>query len=148
MEFWVGWLVGFDRGRKVLSPLISWFYFVFQEPKYLPLLFSFSLHHSIAKWHFLLLFISSPQMLYILTYSCPFLFLLTSLVAQMVKHLPTMQETQVRSLGWDDPLEKEMATHSSVLAWKIPWAEEPGRLMSMRPQWVGHDWATERIHTG
>ena len=51
---------------------------------------------------------------------------MTSLVAQMVKHLPTMQETQVRSLGWEDPLEKEMATHSSTLAWKIPWTEEPG----------------------
>ena len=53
---------------------------------------------------------------------------LTSLVAQMVKHLPTMLKTQVRSLGWEDPLEKEMATHSSTLAWKIPWMEERGRL--------------------
>ena len=51
-----------------------------------------------------------------------------SLVAQMVKGLPTMQETQDQSLGQEDPLEKEMATHSSVLAWKIPWEEEPGRL--------------------
>ena len=51
-----------------------------------------------------------------------------TLVAQMVKHLPAMRETQVRSLGWEDPLEKEMATHSSVLAWKIPWTEESGRL--------------------
>ena len=51
-----------------------------------------------------------------------------SLVAQMVKHLPTMQETRVRSLGWEDPLEKEMATRSSILAWKIPWTESPGRL--------------------
>ena len=55
----------------------------------------------------------------------------TSLVAQMVKHLPTMRETQVRSLGWEDPLEKEMATHSSTLAWIIPWTEEPGELQSM-----------------
>ena len=55
----------------------------------------------------------------------------TSLVAQMVKHLPEVQETQVRSLGWEDPLEKEMATHSSILAWKIPWTEEPGRLQSL-----------------
>ena len=54
-----------------------------------------------------------------------------SLVAQMEKHLPVMQETQVRSLGWDDPLEKEMATHSSTLAWKISWTEESGRLQSM-----------------
>ena len=49
----------------------------------------------------------------------------------MVKHLPTMQETWVQSLGQEDPLEKEMATHSSILAWKIPWLEEPGRLQSM-----------------
>ena len=54
----------------------------------------------------------------------------TSLVAETVKRLPTMQETQVRSLGWEDPLEKEMATHSSTPAWKIPWSEEPGRLQS------------------
>ena len=54
-----------------------------------------------------------------------------SLVAQMVKNLPAMQETQIRSLGWEDPLEKEMATHSSILAWRIPWTEEPGRLQSM-----------------
>ena len=50
----------------------------------------------------------------------------TSLVAQMVKRLPTMQETQVRSLGWEDPLQKEMATNSSIHFWKIPWTEEPG----------------------
>ena len=63
----------------------------------------------------------------------------SSLVAQMVKRLPAMWETQVRSLGWEDPLEMEMATHSSTLAWKIPWAEEPGRLQSMGSQRVGHD---------
>ena len=57
----------------------------------------------------------------------------------MVKHLPTMQETQVRSLGWEDPLEKEMETHSSTLAWKIPWTEECGRLWSMALQQVGHN---------
>ena len=57
----------------------------------------------------------------------------------MVKCLPTVQETQVQSLGWEDPLEKEMATHSSTLAWKIPWNEEPGRLQSMRLQRVRHD---------
>ena len=51
-------------------------------------------------------------------------------MAQTVKNLPAMQETQVQSLGWEDPLEKEMATHSSVLAWRLPWAEEPGRLQS------------------
>ena len=63
----------------------------------------------------------------------------TSLVAQVVKHLPTMWENRVRSLGWEDLLEKEMATHSSTLAWKIPWAEEPDRLQSMGSQRVGHD---------
>ena len=57
----------------------------------------------------------------------------TSLVAQMVKRLPTMQETQIRSLGWEDPLEKEMATHSSTLAWKIPWTQSTGS------QRVGYD---------
>ena len=66
----------------------------------------------------------------------------TSLVAQMVKHLPTMQETQVQSLDWEDLLEEEMAPHSSTLAWKIPWMEEPGRLQSMGLQRVRHDWAT------
>ena len=63
----------------------------------------------------------------------------TSLVVQMVKRLPAMQETRVQSLGWEDPLEKEMAAHSSILAWKIPWTEEPGRLSSMGSQRVGHD---------
>ena len=62
-----------------------------------------------------------------------------SLVAQTVKRLPTMQETQVQSLGWQDPLEKEMATHSNPLAWKIPWVEEHGRLQSMGSLRVGHD---------
>ena len=57
----------------------------------------------------------------------------------MVKCLPTMRETRVRSLGREDPLEKEMATHSSTLAWKIPWAEEPGRLQSVGLQRVRHD---------
>ena len=60
-------------------------------------------------------------------------------MAQMVKHLPTMLETRVQSLGWEDLLEKEMATHSSILAWKIPWMEEPGRLQSMGSQRVGHN---------
>ena len=56
-----------------------------------------------------------------------------------VKHLSTMQKTWVQSLGWEDPLEKEMAIHSSTIAWKIPWTEEPGRLQSMGSQRVGHD---------
>ena len=57
----------------------------------------------------------------------------------MVKHLPTTWETQVQALSQEDPLEKEMATHSSTWAWKIPWTEEPGRLKSMGSQRVGHD---------
>ena len=57
----------------------------------------------------------------------------------MIKRLPTMRETQVQFLGWEDPLEKEMATHSSTLAWKIPWMEECGRLQSMGLQRVGHN---------
>ena len=60
-------------------------------------------------------------------------------MAQMVKNLPAMQETQVRFLDWEDPLEKEMATHSSILAWKNPWTEEPGGLQSMGSQRVGLD---------
>ena len=62
-----------------------------------------------------------------------------SLVSQMVKNLPAMQETWVCPLGQEDPLEKGMATHSSVLTWKIPWAEEPGGLQSMGSQGVGHN---------
>ena len=62
-----------------------------------------------------------------------------SLVAQTVKHLPGMQETRLRSLGWEDPLEREMASHSSTLAWRIPGTEEPGRLQSMESQRVRRD---------
>ena len=62
-----------------------------------------------------------------------------TLVAQTVKRLSTMRETRVQSLGREDPLEKEMTIHSSTLAWKIPWIEEPGRLQSMGSQRVGHD---------
>ena len=75
-------------------------------------------------------------------FNSKFISLWASLVAQTVKHLPTMWETQVQSLGREDPLEKEMATNSSTLAWKIPWTEEPGRLQSMGSQRVRHDWAT------
>ena len=64
---------------------------------------------------------------------------MTSLVAQTVKRLPTMLETQVQSLGWEDLLEREMATHSSILAWKIPQTEEPDGLQSMGSQRVRHD---------
>ena len=68
--------------------------------------------------------------------------IMTSLVAQTVKRLSIMWETRVRALGWGDPLEKEMAIHSSTIAWRIPWTEEPGRLQSMGSQRVEHDWAT------
>ena len=64
---------------------------------------------------------------------------MASLVAQIVKRLPKMWETQVKSLGWRDLLEKELATHSSILAWKIPWTEQPSGLQSMGSQRVGHD---------
>ena len=63
-------------------------------------------------------------------------------MAQTVKRLSTMQETRVQSLGWEDPLEKERAIHSSPLAWKIPWTEEPGSLQSMGLQRVGHDFTS------
>ena len=71
---------------------------------------------------------------------------LSSLVAQMVKNLPAMKETRVRSLGREDPLEKGMAAHSSILAWRFPWTEEPGGLQSMESQRGRHSWATDR-HT-
>ena len=60
-------------------------------------------------------------------------------MAQRLKRLPPMRETWVRSLGWEDPLEKEMVAHSSILAWRIPWTEEPGMLQSTGSQRVGHD---------
>ena len=77
-------------------------------------------------------------MLYTLTWA--------SLVAQRLKRLPGMRETRARSLGQEDPLEKEIAPHSGTLACRIPWREEPGRLQSMGSQRVGHDWATS-LHT-
>ena len=67
----------------------------------------------------------------------------TSLLAQTVKHLPTMWETRVQSLCWEDLLEKELTTHPSILDWKIPWTEEPGRLQSMESQRVD---TTEQLH--
>ena len=72
-----------------------------------------------------------------------------SLVAHKVKNLPAVRETWVRSLGWEDPLEEGMATHSSVLAWRVPWTELPGGLQAMRSHRVGHDCATKHTaHTG
>ena len=82
-------------------------------------------------------------------WTCPLeLPLRASLVAQRLKHLPAMWETLVRSLGWEDPLEKEMATHSSILAWRTPWTEEPGRLQSMRSQRARQDWETSLWNSG
>ena len=77
----------------------------------------------------------------IITLPIRYYYLLTgaSLVAQLVKNLPAVQETQVQSLGWEGPLEKEMAMHSSILSWKISWTEEPGGLQSMGLQRVGHN---------
>ena len=60
-------------------------------------------------------------------------------MAQTVRNLPTRVETQVQSLGWEDPLEKEMTTHSSILAWEIPWRQKPGGLQSMGSERIGHD---------
>ena len=80
-----------------------------------------------------------------------FTLLTKPLVVWMVKNLPTMQETRVWSLGQEDPLEEEMITHSSILAWRISWTEEPGRLQSMGLQRVGHHWMTNtytHIHIG
>ena len=81
---------------------------------------------------------------HLFAFQCSSFLYMAFLVAQSVKSLTAMLETWVRSLGWEDPLKKEMATHSSILAWKIAWAEEPGGLQSMGSQWVGHSWA--RIH--
>ena len=89
-------------------------------------------------WNFLYVFGFVQCEYYIHIYLCKG----TSLVAQMIKRLPTMWETRVQSLGREDHLEKDMAPHSSILAWKIPWTEEPSRVQSMGSQRVGHDWAT------
>ena len=90
-------------------------------------------------WWATVLGVTKSRILTSLSLSAFFIVQLTSLVAQRVKRLPIMQETWVRSLGREDPLEKEMAIHSSTLAWKIPWTDEPDRLQSMRLQTVGRD---------
>ena len=89
-----------------------------------------------------LLLILKQLLCFLLQLSLRVFYSLTSMVAQTVKRLPTMRESWARSLSWEDPLEKKMATHSSILAWRIPWTEEPGRLQSMGLQRVGHDWVT------
>ena len=88
------------------------------------------------------------HILVILQYVTVFSLLLcfwVSLVSQMARNLPVIQETQIRSLGAEDSLEKEMATHSNILAWSIPWTKEPGRPQSMGSQWVGPDLATNSL---
>ena len=85
---------------------------------------------------------SVSHIIYVYMYIIPVDIPRTSLVAQTVKHLPTMQKTWVQSLGWEDPLEKDMATHSSTLAWESPLMEDPGRLQSMGLQRVRHRWTT------
>ena len=79
---------------------------------------------------------------YLIIYKVPLQPSLASLVAQRLKRPPAMRETWVRSVGQEDSMEKEMATHSSILAWRTPWMEEPGRLQFTGSQRVGHDWAT------
>ena len=92
------------------------------------------------------LLIPSSSMWIVLTsgwsFFLKYLFISLAMLAQRLKRLPAMQETWVLSLGRKDPLEKEMATHSSILAWRIPWTEKPGGLQSTGSQRVGHDWAT------
>ena len=77
---------------------------------------------------------------------CSCYYLIISLVPQMVKNLPVVWETQVWSLSWEESLEKEMATHSTILAWRISWTEEPGGLQSVGSQRIGHDWATNTFN--
>ena len=102
-------------------------------------LLAFGLLHSVLQGQICLLLQVSID--FLLLHSSP-LWWTVSLVAQTVKYLPAMWEARVRSLGQEDPLDKEMATHSSTLAWRIPWTEEPGRLQSMGSQRVGHNWVT------
>ena len=115
------------------------FFSVFLLPSYTSLLnhLYWFLTFKISLWYFSVYTIFLDDLIQPLGfkyYLCP--------VAQTVKCLPTMRETWVRAMGQEVPLEKEMVTHSSILAWKIPWTEEPGRLQSMGSQRVRHDWAT------
>ena len=90
-------------------------------------------------WYFFNSFYVQFYSIYVQSYH------LTSLLAQLIKNLPAVQETQVRFLGQKDPLEKEMAAHSSILAWKIPWTGEPGGLQSTGSHSIGHDWVTNTL---
>ena len=99
-----------------------------------------SLYHSHAHFSSLLHRMCPPKTYRIVLPVLSFTYTWHSLVAQMVKRLSKMRETWVRSLGWEDLLEKEIAIHSNTIAWKIPWTEEPGRLQSLGSQRVGDDW--------
>ena len=90
--------------------------------------------------NYILAYITCSLLVYMNIYAYIYIYYIwASLVAQGLKRLPAMRETWVRSLGWEDPLEKEIATHSTILAWRIPWTEEPGGLQSTRSQRVVHD---------
>ena len=114
--------------------LLYIWYSVCVNPKLLIHPYPLAFHFGMQKLVFCVY--ASLSVLYII------LFVSASLVAQTVKPLPAMWETWFQSLGREDPLKKERATHSSTLVWRIPWTEEPGRLQSMGLQRVGHDWAT------
>ena len=111
MEWWCGWL--FKQPEAFLKSLSPWL--ISKEVYIIVTPREFSLHLCLQR--------------------------MSSLVAQTVKRLPAMQETQIRSLGQEDPWWKEMATHSSTLAWKVPWMEEPAGLQPMGSHRVGHDWS-------
>ena len=119
-----------------LSDIWNWIIFPIYDRTihFLNIIFSWAENFTLVKSNWLIF--------YHFFKSLPMRFWWAFLVAQMVKGLPAMRETRVRSLGWEDPLEKEMATHSRIHAWKIPWTEEPGGLQSMGSQRVGHDWVT------
>ena len=108
----------------------------FMEPIPFDLLKSFFINHFLSSTYNLLFFTKAY-----------FYSLFKSFSAQRLKHLPTMRETWVLSLGQEDPLEKEMAIHFSILAWRIPWREESGRVQSMGSQRVRHDWVTSLSFT-
>ena len=80
------------------------------------------------------------------THICIYMYIWASLMPQMIKNLPAMRETWVWSLGWEDPIQKRTATHSSILVWRIPWTAKVGRLRSMGLQRVGHNWVTFTDH--
>ena len=132
-DCWIIWLSDSDEG---IPSLLSGRYF-YTCLANIPLWFCVCPCH--GNWFGLDLSLLALQFISITAHHC-FSYLLNPPpaprpgVAQRVKHLPVMQETQVRSLGWEDPLEKEMATHSSILAWRIPWTEEPGGLQSTGSQ--------------